>query len=87
MNLSARQLSELVNVRFGTNFCRYIREQRVEPPKKLLASEPKSSVLAIGLETGFKNPVEFLRGIQGNHGYVAGSVSEVAWPAVGPLKT
>lgn len=54
MNLSVHQLSELVNVQFGMNFSRYIREQRVEAAKTLLAGEPNSSVSAIGLEIGFK---------------------------------
>ena len=58
-NLSVHQLSELVNVQFGMNFSRHIREQRVEAAKKLPATEPKSSVLAIGMETGFKTQSNF----------------------------
>lgn len=59
MDLSVHQLSELVNVQFGMNFSRYIRERRVEAAKKLLAKEPDSSVLAIGMETGFKTQSNF----------------------------
>ncbi len=59
MGLSGHQLSELVNGQFGMNFSRYIREQRVNAAKKILAKEPNSSVLAIGLETGFKTQSNF----------------------------
>ena len=59
LKLSPHQLSELVNVKFGINFSRYIRDQRVAAAKKLLVSEPDASVLAIGLETGFKSQSNF----------------------------
>jgi len=59
LELTPHQLSELVNVQFGMNFSRYIRDQRVAAAKILLASEPDSSVLAIGLETGFKSQSNF----------------------------
>lgn len=59
MQLSVHQLSELVNVRFAMNFSRYIREQRVAAAKQLLINEPDSSVLAIGLDTGFKSQSNF----------------------------
>ncbi|VAX00341.1 hypothetical protein MNBD_GAMMA21-654 [hydrothermal vent metagenome] len=59
MELTAHQLSELVNVQFGMNFSRYIREQRIAAAKKLLINEPGSSILAIGLETGFKSQSNF----------------------------
>jgi len=59
MDLTPHQLSELVNVQFGMNFSRYIREQRIEAAKKLLAKEPDSSVLAIGLEIGFRSQSNF----------------------------
>ena len=59
MDLTPHQLSELVNVQFGMNFSRYIREQRIDAAKKLLAKELDSSVLAIGLETGFKSQSNF----------------------------
>ncbi len=59
LELTPHQLSELVNVKFGMNFSRYIREQRVVAAKKLLVNEPEASVLAIGLETGFKSQSNF----------------------------
>jgi len=59
LGLSPHQLSELVNVTFAMNFSRYIREQRVAAAKKLLVNEPDASVLAIGLETGFKSQSNF----------------------------
>ena len=53
MELSAHQLSELVNREYGVNFSRFIRERRVEAAKAILANEPDSSVLSISLEVGF----------------------------------
>jgi AraC-like DNA-binding protein len=59
MELTSHQLSELINVHFGKSFSRYIREQRIEEAKSLLASQPDSSILAISLETGFKSQSNF----------------------------
>ena len=59
MELTSHQLSELVNKQFGMNFSRYIRERRVEAAKIILLNEPKSSVLSIGLESGFSTQSNF----------------------------
>jgi len=59
MGLSSHQLSELINVQFGMSFSRYIREQRIQAAKALLAREPDSSILSISLETGFKSQSNF----------------------------
>jgi len=59
MDLSGHQLSELINTQFGVNFSKYIRELRVEQAKRLLKDEPKSSILSISLETGFKSQSNF----------------------------
>ncbi len=57
--ITGHQLSELINVYFGINFSRYIREQRIDAAKILLEKEPNSTVLAISLETGFKSQSNF----------------------------
>jgi AraC-like DNA-binding protein len=59
MELTPHQLSELVNRQFGVNFSRYIREQRVNAAKASLIRDPKSSVLSIGLESGFGTQSNF----------------------------
>lgn len=59
MELSAHQLSELVNREYGVNFSRFIRERRVEAAKAILANEPDSSVLSISLEVGFSTQSNF----------------------------
>jgi AraC-like DNA-binding protein len=59
MELSAHQLSELVNREFGMNFSRFIRERRVEAAKTILVREPDSSVLSISLEVGFSTQSNF----------------------------
>jgi AraC-like DNA-binding protein len=59
MDLTSHQLSELVNRQFGMNFSRYIRKQRVNAAKTILANDPKSSILSIGLEAGFSTQSNF----------------------------
>jgi len=59
LDVSPQQLSELVNTNFGMSFPRYVRQHRVEAAKQLLAAEPQSSVLSIGLATGFKSQSSF----------------------------
>lgn len=59
LELSTHQLSELINTNFDFGFPRYIREKRVQAAKRLLLSEPNSSILAISMETGFKSQSSF----------------------------
>lgn len=59
MDMSAHQLSELVNTQYGYGFSRFIREQRIEQAKKLLKDEPKTSILAISVMTGFQSQSNF----------------------------
>ena len=59
MQLSAQQLSELINTRLGMGFSRYVRAQRVEAAKRLLVSAPEQSVLSISLDVGFRSQSNF----------------------------
>ena len=59
MQLSSHQLSELINTQFDISFSQYIRQQRIEAAQQLLVNEPKSSVLSIGMEVGFKSQSNF----------------------------
>jgi AraC-like DNA-binding protein len=59
LGVSGHQLSELVNTRLGMGFPRYVREHRVAAAKLMLVAEPNASVLAIGLDTGFKSQSTF----------------------------
>jgi len=59
MNITAHQLSELINTQFGFGFSQYLRKVRVEHAKQLLKLEPEASVLSIGLESGFKSQSNF----------------------------
>ncbi|MEO0346908.1 MAG: helix-turn-helix domain-containing protein [Pseudomonadota bacterium] len=59
LDLSAHQLSELVNTRFGIGFSRYIREYRVAEARRLLEQDASASVLSIGLSTGFRSQSNF----------------------------
>ena len=59
LDLSPHQLSELVNTAYGFGFSRLIRTLRIEQAKKLLIEEPKTSVLAISIMTGFQSQSNF----------------------------
>lgn len=59
LQLSAQQLSELVNSRFGMSFPRYVRQHRVEAAKHMLVEEPDASVLSVSMATGFKSQSSF----------------------------
>ena len=59
LDLTAHQLSELINVHYGVGFSRYIRERRVDVAKRMLVEEPDASVLAISMDTGFKSQSNF----------------------------
>lgn len=59
IQLSTHQLSELINSSYGKNFPSLVREYRVEAAKQQLLKEPDTSMLVIGLETGFKSQSAF----------------------------
>ncbi|MEH6418715.1 helix-turn-helix domain-containing protein [Pseudomonas sp. CGJS7] len=59
LGVSGHQLSELVNTRLGMGFPRYVRERRVAAAKSMPVAEPNASILAIGLDTGFKSQSTF----------------------------
>jgi AraC-like DNA-binding protein len=59
LDLSAHQVSELINTQFGMGFSRLVREYRVEEAKRQLRDEPKASVLSIGLAVGFSSQSNF----------------------------
>lgn len=59
LDVTAHQLSELVNARLGVGFSRYVRERRIEVAKRVLIAEPQASILAISLDTGFKSQSSF----------------------------
>lgn len=59
VGLTAHQLSELINTRFGHGFSRFIREHRVAEAQRLLRSEPSASVLSIGMTCGFRSQSNF----------------------------
>lgn len=57
--LSAHQLSELINTRFGMGFSRYVRELRVADARRILTEDRRSSVLSIGMMCGFGSQSAF----------------------------
>jgi AraC-like DNA-binding protein len=57
--LSAHQLSELINTEFEMGFSRLVRHYRVEAAKVMLIDEPRASVLSVGLSVGFTSQSNF----------------------------
>ena len=57
--LSAHQLSELINTHFQIGFSRLVRQYRVEAAKTMLTEEPRASVLSVGLSVGFNSQSNF----------------------------
>ncbi|MGH1486905.1 MAG: helix-turn-helix domain-containing protein [Cellvibrionaceae bacterium] len=59
MDITAHQLSELVNTQYSYGFSRFVREQRVQQAKRLLKEEPKTAILTISIMTGFQSQSNF----------------------------
>lgn len=59
LKLSSHQTSELINTHFGIGFSRLIREYRIAEAKHQLLTEPKASVLSVGLAVGFTSQSNF----------------------------
>lgn len=59
VGLTAHQLSELINTRFGVGFSRYVRELRVADARRILTDDQRSSVLSIGMMCGFGSQSAF----------------------------
>jgi AraC-like DNA-binding protein len=73
MNITAHQLSELVNTQYGYGFSRFVREQRIKLAKRLLKEEPKTSILTIGIMTGFQSQSNFYSAFKAITGESPGS--------------
>ena len=73
MEITPHQLSELINTRFNKSFSKLIREYRVLEAKRLLIEEPRSSVLSIGLSTGFTSQSNFYTAFREITGMAPGS--------------
>lgn len=59
LEISAHQLSELVNTQYGFGFSQFVRSQRIKQAQKLLIDEPQTSILAISIITGFQSQSNF----------------------------
>jgi AraC-like DNA-binding protein len=76
--LSAHQVSELVNTEFEVGFSRLVRQYRVEAAKKMLMDEPRASVLSVGLSVGFSSQSNFYVAFKEITGVVPGQFRKQA---------
>lgn len=72
LGLRPHQLSELLNVRLGKSFSRYLREHRVAAAKTMLRDEPSASVLSVGLSVGFSSQSTFYEAFREIEGMTPG---------------
>ena len=70
VDLTPHQLSELLNVRFGESFSRFVRRHRVAAAKRMLIDEPRASVLSVGLSVGFGSQSTFYTAFKDESGLV-----------------
>ena len=73
LELSAHQLSELVNTEFGMGFPRLVRRYRVETARRMLVEEPRASVLSVGMASGFSSQSSFYVAFKEQLGEVPGA--------------
>jgi AraC-like DNA-binding protein len=72
LDLSPHQLSELLNVRFGEGFSKFVRRHRVAAAQRMLIEEPRASVLSVGLSVGFGAQSSFYAAFKEETGEVPG---------------
>jgi len=78
LELSAHQLSELMNTRLGKSFSRYLREQRIAAARIMLRDEPSASVLSVGLNTGFSSQSNFYEAFREIEGMTPGQFRKLS---------
>lgn len=59
LDISAPQLSELLNKHYDTNFSNYINSYRVEEVKKVLEKDPGANILQTAFDCGFNSKAAF----------------------------
>ena len=72
LELTPHQLSELLNVRFGEGFSKFVRRHRVAAAQRMLVDEPRASVLSVGLSVGFGSQSTFYAAFKEETGLVPG---------------
>lgn len=82
LDLSAHQLSELMNSRLGKGFSRFLREHRIDAAKAMLRAEPKASVLSVGLSVGFTSPSNFYEAFREIEGRTPGQYRKLHAPSI-----
>jgi AraC-like DNA-binding protein len=59
LDITAHQLSEILNEKLKKNFNSFVNEYRIREAKIMLIDEPERSVLSIGIAVGFNSHTTF----------------------------
>jgi len=72
LNLSTHELSRLVNEHLGRSFTDFINEYRVEEAKRLITTNSRYTIEAIGNQAGFNSKSAFYKAFKKFHGTTPG---------------
>ena len=59
LGITAHQLSELLNTRYGKNFRTFVNGYRVREAQEILRNEPREKILSVGFSVGFGTSAAF----------------------------
>ncbi len=68
LNITGRQLSEIINSRYGQNFSSFLNSYRLEAVKQELRNDPDSTILVIAMNCGFNSKSTFNKVFQESEG-------------------
>ena len=78
IGLTPHQLSELLNHHLGTGFSQYLRRHRVDAARRQLVANPADTILAIGMDVGFRSQSTFYAAFKAESGLSPGEFRQRA---------
>ena len=72
LNITAHQLSEVLNTRVGKSYHDFIHDVRIEAAKHMLLEDPDRTILSVGLAVGFNSKSAFYSAFEKRTGTTPG---------------